>query len=115
MRTRAGYGGDPARVTWGFDVTPVRAGGFAIYLGFTGRSDSRSVPGEPAAAPARRTAQPRGTGKRAMHKNAEQHADRRRRAWRQCLVLLWLAMLVLLALAAAVVVVAAYRGGAAGG
>jgi hypothetical protein len=50
-----------------------------------------------------------------MHKNAEQHADRRRRAWRQCLVLLWLAMLVLLALAAAAVVIAAYRGGAAGG
>ena len=50
-----------------------------------------------------------------MHKNAEQRIDRRKRAWRQCLVLLWLAMLVLLALAAAAVVIAAYRGGAAGG
>jgi hypothetical protein len=49
-----------------------------------------------------------------MHKNAEQRIDRRKRAWRQCLVLLWLAMLVLLALAAAAVVIAAYRGGAAG-
>jgi hypothetical protein len=50
-----------------------------------------------------------------MHKNAEQRIDRRRRVWRQCLVLLWLAMLVLLALAAAAVVIAAYRGGATGG
>jgi hypothetical protein len=49
-----------------------------------------------------------------MHKNVEQHIDRRRRAWRQCLVRLWLAILVLLALAAAAVVIAAYRGGAAG-
>ena len=49
-----------------------------------------------------------------MHKNAEQHIDRRKLAWRQCLVLLWLAMLVLLALAAAAVVIATYRGSAAG-
>jgi hypothetical protein len=34
-RTRAGYGGHPIPDHMGFDVTPIRAGDIAVYLGFT--------------------------------------------------------------------------------
>jgi hypothetical protein len=37
-----GTGGTRPRVTWGFDVTPVRAGGFRHLPGLYRRSDSRS-------------------------------------------------------------------------